>query len=196
MFWLVLSISLGLTTAASRTCYGDISQLSPTGRKPGGVSASNSAVQSDLSALNAQRSCYQASADKNCVQASVIAAIASRESNGGKGLNSGYGDGRKAWGIMQCDIAKSGLPCTSVPWNSCEHIEMMVSRKLVPDIKTIARRLSSWSPSQTLQGAVAAYNFGTKNVQTWGGVDVGTTQGDYSNDIIARAKWLLANGWN
>ena len=45
-------------------------------------------------------------------------------------------------------------------------------------------------------GAVAAYNFGTGNVVTWGNLDVGTTGNDYSNDVMARAKYLHSHGWN
>ena len=44
-------------------------------------------------------------------------------------------------------------------------------------------------------GAVAAYNFGTDDVWTWERLDVGTTGNDYSNDVMARAQWLIKNGW-
>ena len=36
----------------------------------------------------------------------------------------------------------------------------------------------------------AAYNFGVSNVQTWGGLDVGTTHNDCSNDVMAQAQYL------
>ena len=36
---------------------------------------------------------------------------------------------------------------------------------------------------------MAAYNFGTKNVKTWSGLDKGTTNNDYSGDVMARAKF-------
>lgn len=44
-------------------------------------------------------------------------------------------------------------------------------------------------------GGVAAYNFGIGNVRSWANLDVGTTDGDYSNDVIARAQWLVI-GYN
>lgn len=44
-------------------------------------------------------------------------------------------------------------------------------------------------------GGVAAYNFGIRNVRSWANLDVGTTDGDYSNDVIARAQWLVI-GYN
>ncbi|CAL1528638.1 unnamed protein product [Lymnaea stagnalis] len=196
MFILVLCALVAFANAAPRTCHGDVTKLSPKGRASGGVAASNTAVQHDLPALVSHKNCYDASADRNCIQASLIAALASRESNGGSALVNGYGDNGKAWGILQCDIAHSGLPCTTVGWNSCAHIEMMVSRLLVPYIQQVYAKHPTWSLDQALQGGVAAYNFGVGNVQTWGGVDVGTTQGDYSNDVIARAQYLHSHGWN
>ncbi|KAH9495900.1 hypothetical protein Btru_015378 [Bulinus truncatus] len=104
MLILVLSALLAYANAANRLCHGDVMTLHPTGKASGGVAASNSIVQHDLPALNAHKNCYDASADRNCIQASVIAALASRESNGGSALQNGYGDGGKAWGILQVGI--------------------------------------------------------------------------------------------
>ncbi|XP_059150618.1 glycine, glutamate and proline-rich protein-like [Physella acuta] len=198
MYLVVLCALVAYANAANRLCHGDIDQLHPTGKHTGGVAGSNAEVQHDLPALNNHRSCYQQSADTNCIQASVIAALASRESRGGSLLVStgGWGDNHHAWGILQCDVANSGLPCTSVPWDSCAHIEMMVHRLLVPYINQVKAKHPDWSQHQALQGGVAAYNFGVSNVQSWGGLDIGSTGNDYSNDVIARAKWLKANGWN
>ncbi|CAL1531701.1 unnamed protein product [Lymnaea stagnalis] len=198
VFYATLSDRSGPIFAAPRTCHGDITSLNPTGKHSGGVAASIVDVQHDLPALSQHKSCYQASADSNCIQASVIAAIASRESRGGSLLvgTGGYGDKGAAWGILQCDITQSGLPCESVPWDSCAHIEMMVHRLLVPYINQVHTKHPSWTQSQALQGGVAAYNFGVGNVKTLGGLDIGTTGNDYSNDVIARAKWLYAQGWN
>lgn len=39
------------------------------------------------------------------VPASVIGGLASRESNGGDSLKDGYGDNKKAWGILQVRAA-------------------------------------------------------------------------------------------
>ena len=53
-------------------------------------------------------------------------------------------------------------------------------------------------PAQ-LRGAVAAYNFGSKNVQTKSGIDSGTAStckpcdGNYSWDTVQRARWLADN---
>ncbi|RUS83812.1 hypothetical protein EGW08_008424, partial [Elysia chlorotica] len=148
-----------------------------------GVAASEREVRYDLPELDKRRTCYQQVADENCIQASVIAALASRESRGGKLLYStgGYGDGGRAWGILQCDTLASGMNCKACDWDSCCHIRMMVSQLLVPNIDAVS--------------GVAAYNFGVSNVQTWGGLDKGSADDDYSNDVMARAKYLYNHGW-
>ena len=43
---------------------------------------------------------------------------------------------------------------------------------------------------------MAAYNFGVGNVQSWAHLDIGSTGNDYSNDVIARAKYLKTQGWS
>ncbi|KAK3787978.1 hypothetical protein RRG08_042267 [Elysia crispata] len=193
-----LTCFLGFAAAASRTCHGSVARLSPTGRLNGGVAASEREVRYDLPELEKRRTCYQQVADENCLQASVIAALASRESRGGKLLYStgGYGDGGRAWGILQCDRYTSGMNCMTCEWDSCCHIRMMVSQLLVPNIDAVRRKHPSWSIDQCLQGGVAAYNFGVSNVQTWGGLDRGSTNDDYSNDVMARAEYLYNHGWN
>ncbi|XP_055864976.1 glycine, glutamate and proline-rich protein-like [Biomphalaria glabrata] len=196
VFLLCAIVAVGY--AAPRTCHGDINNLHPKGKASGGVAASEADVAYDIPALERHRNCYQASADRNCIQASVLAAIASRESRGGTLLvaTGGWGDNHNAWGIMQCDVRYSGLPCTSVPWDSCEHIEMLVNRLLVPYVNQVHNKFPSWSMDQALQGALAGYNGGVSRVTSWADVDAGTTGHDYSNDVVARAKYLLAHGWN
>lgn len=55
------------------------------------------------------------------------------------------------------------------------------------------QKKNKWPFSFT--GGVAAYNFGIGNVRSWENLDVGTTGVDYSNDVIARAQWLVI-GYN
>ncbi|PVD35806.1 hypothetical protein C0Q70_02772 [Pomacea canaliculata] len=131
------------------------------------------------------------------VPASVIGGLASRESNGGDSLKDGYGDNKQAWGILQCDLKTSNLPCKTCGAYSCCHIEMMVSKVLVPFIQKVKKDHPSWKPEQQLQGGVAAYNFSPNDVRTWERLDVGTANGDYSNDVMARAQFLKKNyGWS
>jgi len=198
MFLLVALAVLAAADAASRTCHGNLNSLSPKGQASGGVAASRADAKHDLPYLEKHRTCYQQAADRNCIQASVIAALASRESRGGSLLErtGGYGDGGRAWGILQCDLHSSGLDCKSCDWDSCCHINMMVKSLLVPYINQVKSKHPSWSSAQALQGGVAAYNFGVSNVQSWGGLDIGSTHNDYSNDVMARAQWLYSQGWN
>jgi hypothetical protein len=56
----------------------------------------------------------------------------------------------------------------------------------------------SWSKSNILKGACVAYNSGVDNVRTIEGMNLGTTGGDYGDDVIARAQkfFELLNGLN
>ncbi|GFN76919.1 goose-type lysozyme 2 [Plakobranchus ocellatus] len=185
-------------SSGRRTRNGDIQLLTPTGQRFGGVAASQTAVKYDLLQLRNMFSCYQKVADQNDIQASVIAALASRVSGGGARLyhTNGYVYGHKAYGILQCHLETSGLPCEFCPWNSCCHIQMMVSMLLMPYIKQVQSKHPTWTKEMALQGGVAAYNFGVKNVQTWGGLDRGSANDDFSNDVMARAQYLYSLGWN
>ncbi|KAK7092824.1 glycine, glutamate and proline-rich protein-like [Littorina saxatilis] len=194
---LCLVASLASSALAATSCYGNVNNLRPTGKHSGGTSASHSAVAAHLHTLTAMKSCYEQVANSNCIEASVIAALASRESNGGDSLTSaGYGDGGHAWGILQCDLTHSGLPCKNCGARTCCHVEMMVKSLLVPYIRQVGSRHSSWSTEQKLQGGIAAYNFGVGNVQSWTRLDIGSTGNDYSNDVIARAQYLKSHGWS
>ncbi|GFN85932.1 goose-type lysozyme 2 [Plakobranchus ocellatus] len=108
------------SVAGGRTCYGDINRLKPTGESSAGVPGSQAEVRTDMPELKKRWDFYQRVADANCIQASVIAAIASRESRGGALLykTNGYGDFGRAFGILQCDLKHSGLPCLSCIWYS------------------------------------------------------------------------------
>ncbi len=47
----------------------------------------------------------------------------------------------------------------------------------------------------SVSGGISAYNAGVKNVRTYERMDVGTTGGDYSNDVVARAQWFKSKGY-
>merc|ERR1712121_154360 len=198
MFLAVLLVaSVVSSTLASTGCFGNINKLHPTGKRNGGVAGSESDVRYHINTLNHMKSCYEQVANDNCIEASVIAALASRESNAGDSLTSaGYGDGGHAWGIMQCDLRYSGLPCKNCGARTCCHIEMMVHQLLIPYIRQVGSKHPTWSIEQKVQGGVAAYNSGVSNVQTWSGLDIGTTGNDYSNDVMARAQYLKRHGWS
>ncbi|PVD35805.1 hypothetical protein C0Q70_02771 [Pomacea canaliculata] len=197
--WLhVVECSSGGSSSGGVLCHGNIDNLHPTGMHSGGTTASHSAVHLHITTLNNMKTCYEQVAHTHCIEASVIAAIASRESNGGDSLTAGgYGDNGHAWGILQCDFTHSGLPCKECGARTCCHIEMMVGRLLIPYINQVAAKHPTWSKSRLCRVCgVAAYNSGVGNVQTWAGLDHGTTGNDYSNDVIARAKYLKSLGWS
>ncbi|KAK3087661.1 hypothetical protein FSP39_008858 [Pinctada imbricata] len=184
-------------------CYGDVTSLHPSGRHSGGVAASQNEVKYDISTLNAHKSCYVTAGRNNCIHPALIAALASRESHAGRLLHStnGWGDNHHAYGVLQCDVrycpvCSHGLKCTTYGWDSCQHIDMMTKYVLVPYIKQVQRKHPTWPAAHQMQGGVAAYNFGPGNVQSWGGLDIGSTGNDYSNDVIARAQYLISHeGW-
>lgn len=199
-----------VTVIKSYSCYGNVMLLKPTGKTKGGVSASVKDVKVHYTAIMNNLKCFLEAGEENCISPAVIAAVASRESGAGLLINTkrgnidiGYGDKGNAYGIMQCDINQNPLKrvgkyCKMYPWDSCEHIKALVKYVLVYNIKFIQRKQKknpSWSiktKEQALQGGVAAYNFGVGNVKTWKNLDNGTTQNDYSNDVIARAQWLIS----
>ena len=144
--------------AYSFTKYGDIMKLSPTGASAWtarqdrlsstGVAASQALVANDITELNRLKTCYYQVGRKLCLHPALFVAIASRESRGGKLLKStnGWGDMQngkyQAYGILQCDVAHSGLckRCTSHKWDSCAHLEMMVKEVFIPKITGIQKK--------------------------------------------------------
>ena len=54
---------------------------------------------------------------------------------------------------------------------------------------------NNWSKEMVLKGGISAYNAGVGNVRTYERMDVGTTNDDYANDVVARAQWFKKNGF-
>ncbi|XP_052103066.1 uncharacterized protein LOC127736534 isoform X2 [Mytilus californianus] len=181
-------------------CYGNVMRLKPKGRRSKTNSnewdktKSQEAVKQDYMEILKRMDCYKKAGACNCISPAVIAAIASRESRAGKLLykTKGYGDNNNAFGIMQCDL-RYHKTCKAHAWDSCGHINAMVEDVLISYIKEVQTKQPKWVKERQLQGGVAAYNFGVSNVQTWKNVDLNTTNHDYSNDVIARAQWLINN---
>ncbi|XP_070174181.1 lysozyme g-like [Littorina saxatilis] len=181
------------------SCFGNVNHLHPTGKHSGGVAGSNSDVDARMRELNGLKSCIDQVAKSNCIEAALIGAVASRETNGGASLTaSGVGIwDHNGYGIMQCDLHTSGLPCKDCAPRSCCHIEMLVHRKIVPDIHAMKAKFPSWSIEQQVQAAIAAYNTGRSRVHGFSNIDAYTTGHDYSNDVIARAQHLKNKyGWS
>ncbi|XP_046569635.1 glycine, glutamate and proline-rich protein-like [Haliotis rubra] len=200
-------------TMASRknidlTFYGDITKISPKGAsartasqdnlKVSGVAASQALVDADEVELNKLKDIFVRVGESLNIYPALIGAIASRESRAGRLIKStnGYGDNGNGYGIMQCDINTSGVDYKKHAWNSEGHIRQATEDVLIPKIRGVQNKHPTWTKEQQLQGGIAAYNFGVKNVQTVAGTDGGTTGDDYSNDVIARAQHLInSDGW-
>lgn len=65
------------------------------------MSASHAMARTDAERVENYRSLINRAARNNGVDPAVIAAIMSRESRAGNALNNGWGDGGRAWGLMQ-----------------------------------------------------------------------------------------------
>ncbi|MEL6222442.1 MAG: transglycosylase SLT domain-containing protein [Cyanobacteria bacterium J06627_8] len=157
-----------------------------------GLLASNQMARQDLPQVKALIGRFCRAAAKYEVPAPLLAAIASRESRCGKLLDEhGLGDHGNAFGIMQIDKrhhTPSGLGGDPA---SQAHLDQS-AEILVDNIKILRSRLSDWEEPYLLKAAVAAYNFGPRNVHTRDGIDRGTTGDDYSSDVIARAKFYIS----
>ncbi|XP_076807055.1 lysozyme g-like [Clavelina lepadiformis] len=181
---------------------GDIGNLNPTGasaataRSDGlsytGVRASRQMARNDLSRINNYKSNIINAARNYNMDPAVVAGIISRESRGGVALSStGTGDHGNGFGLMQVD--KRHHSTKGGPY-SVDHLNQ--GTKIISDnLKAVKAMHPNWSPDQQLQGAIAAYNFGVDDVRSWKGLDRGSTHDDYSNDVVARAKFFRENGF-
>lgn len=123
----------------------------------------------------------------------LLAAIASRESRIGLLLDrDGWGDFGNAFGIMQIDKRHHIVLGRPDP-RSVLHIQQAADILQAYFVR-IKKIHPQWPMVRQLQGAVAAYNVGVKNVRTLAGMDRGTTHDDYSNDVWARAQYFAGIG--
>lgn len=169
------------TGASARTARQD-------GLQPG-VDASHQMAKTDLRRVLALKSVFETSGQVFDVPPALLAAIASRESRCGNVLAAdGTGDRGNGFGIMQVDkrfhrIAAGGP-------KSQAHVDQATGI-LVEFRRAVQRKHQDWSDANVLKGAAVAYNSGVGNVQTIGGMDLGTTGNDYGSDVIARAQFYL-----
>ncbi|XP_048400845.1 lysozyme g-like 1 [Stegostoma tigrinum] len=190
-----------MCTAANTSVYGDITKVDTTGASEKtarqdkltveGVAASHKMMSMDLGRVNNYKTLIKKVACANQIDPAIIGAIISRESRGGNALKSGWGDNGNAFGLMQVDKNWHNVVGE---WNSEAHLQQG-TEILINMIKEIANKFPSWTKEQQLKGGISAYNAGTKNVQTYDRMDIGTTGDDYANDVTARAQWLKQNGY-
>ncbi|XP_029460641.1 lysozyme g-like isoform X2 [Rhinatrema bivittatum] len=196
---LCFAASIGFSTGAG--CFGNVMNVPTTGAsrrtasqdklKFSGVKASEHMAAYDLKNMNKYKLKIESVARKLCMDAAVIAGIISRESRAGAVLRNGWGDNGNAFGLMQIDKRWHKPRGT---WNSGENI-MQGTEICISMIKQIKKKFPSWSMTEQLKGGIAAYNAGPGNIKSFHEVDARTTGQDYSNDVIARAKYFKAKGY-
>lgn len=116
----------------------------------------------------------------------ILAAIASRETRGGNVLDSnGEGDHGNAFGVMQVDKRFHSVIRTGGPFGQ-PHINQAtgILRRILNEVRD---NFPDLSEAQQLQTAVSRYNGGARLPAPRS--DVGTTGGDYMNDVWARARF-------
>ncbi|XP_078700603.1 uncharacterized protein LOC144927183 isoform X1 [Branchiostoma floridae x Branchiostoma belcheri] len=192
------------STGSGHGNYGNIMNVDTTGASERtarqdenakhliGVPASQQLARNDLSRLNNYKSQIdEAATDKN-MDPAIIAAIISRESRAGNVLDAnGWGDHGNGFGLMQVD-RRYHTP-VGEPY-STEHMKQ-ATQILIDTINCVKDEHSDWTAEMALKGGISGYNAGCDNVQTYEGMDVGTTFDDYANDVVARAQWLRGQGF-
>ncbi|NXX40341.1 LYG protein, partial [Tricholaema leucomelas] len=163
----------------------------PEGLNYTGIRASEMIAERDLKNMEKYHASITEVGQNKCVDPALIAAIISRESHAGTVLDGGYGDHGNAFGLMQVD-KRYHEPVGS--WDSKEHITQ--GTEILSDmLGQMEKKFPTWTKEQQLKGAISAYNAGARNVQSYNGMDIGTTHNDYANDVIARAKFFKKNGY-
>jgi Flp pilus assembly pilin Flp len=162
------------TNGAQRTAQQDNLNIT-------GVAASQRMAQTDRDRVAQYAADFRAAGERYGIPPAILAGIASRETRGRPiGSNNSAG----AWGLMQ---VLNGSRCNCEPGSS-EHIDQ-AARLLRSKLDEVRAAHPDWTPAQQMRGAIAAYNFGSRNVQTIERMDVGTDNGDYSADVWARAQY-------
>ena len=161
---------------------------SQDGMKQGGVAASRQLAQTDLNRARANLPTIREASRQSGVPVALIAAIASRESRVGNALDKGgWGDNGNGYGHMQVDKRYHDVQTQDGPAGLAHYLQ--ACRIFASYLEQTGKKHPSWALSDRIRGALVAYNSGMSNVQTIERADVGTTGGDYSADVIARAQY-------
>lgn len=187
------------TTAATQRSQGSggpndiLSRYQPTGAGktaqqdglPPGVASSHRMAQTDLPRLQKYKADFEAVGQKYGIPPAVLAGIASRETRG-RAVDSTNSAG--AYGLMQVNVRAHPEGNDYGP-DSRQHIDT-AAKIFKNQWDQVKKDHPDWPPEQQLRGAIAAYNFGPDDVRTISGMDRGTDNDDYSNDVWARSQAL------
>ncbi|XP_066571064.1 lysozyme g-like 1 isoform X2 [Amia ocellicauda] len=181
--------------------YGDVMKIDTTGASEKtaaqdkltvkGLDASYKLAENDLARMNKYKQIIINVGKSKQMDPAVISAIISRESRAGAALKDGLGDHGNGFGLMQVD---KRYHTTVGLWDSEAHVAQG-TQILIDFINKIKTKFPNWPKEHWFKGGISAYNAGDKNVQTYERMDVGTTGGDYANDVVARAQWFKKNGF-
>uniref|UniRef100_A0A3B4WIT6 Lysozyme g n=1 Tax=Seriola lalandi dorsalis TaxID=1841481 RepID=A0A3B4WIT6_SERLL len=201
---------IGCNAQKEKFDYGDIMKVETSGASMltaqqdnldfEGKEASYAMAEIDLVEMNNYKSTIKNVARQKGVDAALIAAIISRSCRAGKWLTGGWGgyDEKRqkynTFGLMQIDVSPNGGGHTPKgSWDSEEHL-CQATDILIYFIMRVKHKFRGWSKEQQLKGGIAAYNAGDGNIGPDGDVDSKTSNGDYANDVVARAQWYKSNG--
>ncbi len=127
----------------------------------------------------------------------VILGLMSRETGflTSPALRDGWGDGGKAFGILQVDKRSHSVVTDGGPGGD-PHIEQALG--IFSAVRAaMAKKHPDWSPAWTLAAAIVSYNAGHipsgSSPADLAGMDAGTAGKDYGRDVIAQAKWFADN---
>jgi uncharacterized protein YgiM (DUF1202 family) len=172
------------------------------GRYPSAINPKSNYYGAHLAKANPYKTLVTAAAApySKWLKPSILAAIGSRESNWGAALDStGRGDNGYGHGIMQIDSDFHPEFIATQNWRDpAVNIKYAVDNVLSDYYDQLAAE-TNLRGFDLLRGAIAAYNAGVGGVKAAlaEGLDVDgrTTGKDYSWDVIQRAGWFQANGW-
>merc|ERR1719222_1007275 len=127
---------------------------------------SEQAARVDNSKLQRYRASFAAASYKYNLPKEILMAVASRESRvgsllGKNGNKPGWGDKNRAFGIMQVDKRYHKVVDETNIDNVDEGAKILANM-----LRQVKKKHPNWSYGWHLRGAVAAYNFGSKNLQT------------------------------
>lgn len=160
-----------------------------------GVASSHQMAEMDVADVFRFAGRFELAGKTHDLPPALLAAIASRETRGGSGLDKyGEADDGNAVGIMQIDKRWHDPVDTGRDFGSQGHINQAVSI-LRDNLEQAKMEYPKWSEAIQLQAATAAYNAGWEVFEDGPkGFDEGTDGGDYSNDVFARAQYY-AEHW-
>ena len=167
-------------------------QATATGARYGGVSKSEYRVSSDVWRLEKVKSKIVAAGRLTGIDPAILAAIASRGSAAGYQLNSrGYSyHSTTKYGYMQLSTTRYYVDTSGGPSGQA-HFDQ-AAKVLKSALEYVEDSRPYWQKAMQVKAGIAAYDVGVQNyiIPSTIAIDTETTDKDYSNDVLARAKYL------